>query len=224
MLTKRTVPVVLMSPLMAMKIILVKRGVKMSKDNFTEYIESREVHSSAVPVDQTLFDEKFIKIAQEKAGLSNIDDSYAELNIIPPQPEYSSDPTEGASLNLSDRAVALKAIVKARSHTSQLLGADLQARDPGSSFSREYGNDTRAVIAGMYERQNLLDREAEFQLHVLNGTTAMKNAGFSDDDTVESLDGLQGELRQFSGTGKEVRARRSKDLMKVDKTASRPQD
>lgn len=184
---------------------------------------TRVLLESAVPTESTLFGPIIDEMSAKRADPNYYDDVYAEFNLIPPQPTYELEPSEGASVSLGQRALALEAITLAISHEHKLSGAKVQANDPASYFSRQYGNDVYNVLEGMKARQYQLDQARKAAIEVLNASTAMQESGFTEEEVDVQRTGIKQELDRLNGTGREANYGRKKIVSRADKSAQRTQ-
>ena len=171
-----------------------------------------EFDSDAAHQDMLL--EKRIEHIVDTEGISYAD-AYRREGVTPPVELVESDPDDAIAVRLTDRAVAIEAIMKHYSRRNQAQGVSAVRSIGGNAFDRRYGADADAVEQHMRAR---VDHPSLYQsMNVLVAAEAMRANGYSEDEIHEQKRALEDDFTPIAGPGKSTE--RNKVVRKVAKTA-----
>jgi hypothetical protein len=137
--------------------------------------------------------------------LESLDYFNEETDSDPYSDEPDTEPVEGASVSLKDRAEALDIISKQMSQDAQLKGAYQQANIKDSDFRKRYQNP-EGVVSDMQHKQTQLRRMSSKAMDTLMAKDSLLEAGFEEGD-VESTNDLESmstrhDLRNLGANGR----------------------
>ena len=143
--------------------------------------------------------EKRIEHIVDTEGISYAD-AYRREGVMPPTELAESAPLDAIAVRLTDRAVAIEAIMKHYSRRNQAQGASAVRSIRENVFDRRYGADADAVEQHMYAR---VDHPSLYQsMNVLVAAEAMRANGYSEDEINKQKRALENDFTPIARPGK----------------------
>jgi hypothetical protein len=128
------------------------------------------------------------------------------------------DSTEGVSVSLADRALALSNIMGTFNQLNKTMGARKVSQQANNEFQARYQNPDEIIDRMGSKASTMLHRNKE-DLNVLNATDAMVREGFDNEDVLRSRDDIKKDLINIYGPGKAYAPDRQKVVSRAIKAA-----
>lgn len=156
-------------------------------------------------------------------SLEDEETSLVEVNTASGDSDDVEPPVEGASVNLSVRALAIEAIMRHYNYRAKLQGVSRIRPVSDNRFDTHYrskGRNPDAQQDAMRGKDYHLEQSAVEAFHTLNATDAMRKAGFSEVAIIGNRHALEREMSDYL-PGVSNADKRSKVVKKVSNTAAR---
>ena len=187
----------------------------------SEYMQPQS-KASVEALENTLFDDTVIDALADKLG--SYDQAYRSLGISAPTYERPESvvSTDGASVELGARAVAISNIMSTYNQLNKNMGARIVSEIPNSSFNQRYRYPEEITEQMGSKASNMLHANKN-DFDVLNDTEGMIRAGFSAEYAESQKAGLKRGLVNKYGPGKAYAPERKKVVTKIERTVKRSQ-
>lgn len=127
--------------------------------------------------------------------------------------DIKSDVEPGPSVNLDDRHLAIKALMKIYNIQNKVQGAHLRGFD---RLVDKYGNDDASrMVINMDRNSETADGQIDNHIDTLTATAALKDAGYNMNDIMNEKEALRYDLQHHYGPGNAHFADREKLVRKV---------
>lgn len=190
----------------------------------SEYASSKSYENNLVPA--SVGDRKYGNVAlfdstaELEARVERVTnpDAYADHEVLLSDPVDTTPSLveEGASVRLTDRAIAISNVIDAINIENRYDGAAKAAATPYSSFNMRNGSGR---LSGMRHNAELAVASERRNIETLVATDALRRAGFSEDWQVAVRSAVRQEIEKDAQPGKAPHRRREKRRKKARRSA-----